>query len=171
MSTKDTVKTKGTAMEKSKSESLFPLSFSSFEDIDHIFEDYFNRNWLRQFRPNLVHMNDLWGTYEMHAPSMDVIDKENELLIRVELPGVDKKDLDVSVTDNILTIKGSSSFEAKEQKDNYYSSEIKKGSFSRSVTLPTNVDGTNMKANLKNGLLELSMPKTKKTKRKSIKVN
>ena len=116
-------------------------------------------------------MEDLWGTYEMHSPRMDMIDRDNEILIQVELPGVDKKDLDVSVTDNILTVKGTSGFESKEEKDEYYHSEIKKGAFSRSLTLPANVDSTKINANLKNGLLELTIPKTAKTKRKSIKVS
>jgi HSP20 family protein len=170
MTTKNILKTQESAMEKPKSGSLFPESLSSFQDIDNIFEDYLNRNWFRSIRPRLASMSDLWGTYEMHAPSMDVVDKDDEVLIRVEVPGVDKKDLDVSVTDNILTVKGKSNFETKEEKDNYYRSEIRKGSFSRSLSLPANVDGTNINASMKNGLLELTIPKTKKTKPKSIKV-
>lgn len=148
-----------------------PLGLSSFTDIDRLFDEYFDRSWLRPLRSRSKRMDDLWGTYEMRSPSMDMIDKDNEIILHIELPGVDKKDLDVSVADNILTVKGTSSFESKENKDDYYHSEIKKGSFSRSLSLPSNVDSTKIKANLKDGMLELSIPKTTKTSRKSIKVS
>jgi len=162
--------TKGTKIEKSGADTS-PLSLSSFKDIDRMFDDYFNRSWLRPLRSRSDRMEDLWGTYEMRSPSMDMIDKDNEIILHVELPGVDKKDLDVTVADNILTVKGTSNFESKEDKDDYYHSEIKKGSFSRSLSLPSNVDSTKIKANLKDGMLELSIPKTNKTTRKSIKVS
>ncbi|MCK5432288.1 MAG: Hsp20/alpha crystallin family protein [Gammaproteobacteria bacterium] len=152
------------------SEQLFPFGLTSFEEIDNILNGYFNRNWLRSFRSDTTRLDDLWGTYEMRSPSMDIIDNENEIIYRAELPGVDKKDLDVSVSENLLTIKGSSKMESEEEKGNYHSSEIRKGSFSRSVSLPNNVDSSKIKANFKNGLLELSIPKVAKTSRKTIKV-
>ena len=124
MATKNVTKIKNTEMEKSSGGTVFPLSLSSFEDIERMFDQYFNSKWFNL--PRLEKTHDLWGTYEMHSPRMDMIDKDDEILIRVELPGVDKKDLDVSVVDNILTIKGTSSFESKEKKDAYYKSEIKK---------------------------------------------
>ena len=171
MATKNKEKTtKDTKLEKSGSDT-FPLTLSSFGDIDRLFDQYFNRSWLRPIRSRTERMEDLWGTYEMRSPSMDMIDKDNEIILHVELPGVDKKDLDVTVADNILTVKGTSSYESKEDKDNYYHTEIKKGSFSRSLSLPSNVDSTKIKANLKDGMLELSIPKTSKTNRKSVTVN
>ena len=161
---------KNTNLTRPNPESFFPTSLTSFNDIDRIFNDYFNRNWLRSFRPDLNRMSDLWGTYEMRSPNMDIIDREKEILVRAELPGVNKKDLDISVTDNLLVIKGISSYETKTEKEEYFSSEIKKGSFSRSIALPANVDTSKIKANFNNGLLELTIPKSSTSKKQSIKV-
>ncbi len=101
---------------------------------------------------------------------MDVIDRDKDVLFRAELPGVDKKDLDVSVHDNMLTIKGESQYESSKEQDEYYSSEIKKGSFARSLMLPPNVDSNNISAEFKNGLLEVTLPKTGTSKRQNVKV-
>jgi len=156
-------------VEKTGTEQLFPYGLAPFDEIDRVFGEYFNRNWLRPLRGTRI--DDLWGTYEMRSPSMDMIDNDDEIIFRAELPGVNRKDLDVSVSDNILTIKGTSEKESEKEKDNYYSSEIRKGSFCRSVSLPSNVDSSKIKAEFKNGLLELSIPKVAKTSRKAIKVS
>ncbi len=172
MATKSETKSgKNTDLTRPNPENFFPTDFNSFADIDRLFNEYFDRNFLRSLRPNLTRMSDLWGTYEMRSPNMDIIDRDNEILVRAELPGVDKKDLDISVMDNILVLKGNSSYESKKEKDEYFSAEIKKGSFSRTITLPANVDTAKIKANFNNGLLELSIPKTSKSKKKSIKVS
>lgn len=162
---------KNAEVTKSSPEHLFPMGLSSLDDMDRIFDEYFNRNLLRSLIPNFSRIHDLWGTYEMRSPSIDIIDREKDILIRAELPGVDKKDLDVSVSDNLLVIKGTSKYESSNEKNDYYNSEIKKGTFSRSLSLPSNVDATKIKASLNNGLLELTIPKIGKTKRKTIKVS
>ena len=161
---------KKTGLSKPNPESFSPLEVTPFTDIDRVFDEYFNRNWLRSLQPKFSRMNDLWGTFEMHSPNMDVIDRDKDILIRAELPGVEKKDIDISVTDNMITIKGESKYESKTKKDEYYSSEIKKGSFSRTVMLPTNIDSSKIKADLNNGLLEVAIPKTGKSKKVSVKV-
>ena len=150
---------------------LLSRGLAPFEEIERLFDDYFHRNWLRSFRPEFPGLRDLWGTYEMHSPSMDIVDRDKEIVVRAELPGVDKKDLDVSVSDDVLTIKASSSMEAKEEKENYYRSEIRKGAFSRSVGLPADVDSSKIEAVFKNGVLELKIPKTAKSKAKKVKVS
>lgn len=157
-------------VKKVQPEAILSRELTPFEDIERLFDDYFNRNWLRSFRSPFSRLEDLWGTYEMHSPNMDIIDRDNEVLVRAELPGVDKKDLDISVSENVLTIKGTSSAESTEEKGNYYRSECKKGSFSRSMSLPADVDSSKIKASFNNGLLELTIPKLAKSKRKRIKV-
>ncbi len=156
---------------KTGSERLFPFGLTSFDEIDRIFDEYFNRNWLHSFPANKTRMDDLWGTYEMRSPCMDMIDKDDEVIYRAELPGVDKKDLDVSVSGNLLTIKGTSEKQSEKEGDHYYSSEIRKGSFCRSVSLPDNVDSSKIKADFKNGFLVLYIPKFAKASRKTIKVS
>jgi HSP20 family protein len=104
-------------------------------------------------------------------PKVDVVERDNEIVVRAEVPGVDKKDLDVSVSDNAVTIKGSTRHEEKEEKGDYYHHEISTGTFSRMVSLPANVDGSKAKADFKDGVLELTIPKVGQSKRHSIKLD
>lgn len=172
MATKNLEKSaKKEVKEKSSLERLFPLGLAPLSDLDHIFDEYFNRNWLRGFRPGFSRSEDLWGTYEMRPPRVDVIDRDDAVVIRAELPGVEKKDLDVSVSDNVLTIRGVSQQERKDEKEDYYSRETRSGSFCRSMNLPNNVNSGKIEANFKNGLLELTMPKMAKSSKTTIKVS
>ena len=103
-------------------------------------------------------------------PRVDIVERDDELVVKAELPGVDKKDLDVSVTENAVTIKGSTSHEEKEEKGDYYRCEISSGAYSRTLALPSDVEADKAKANFKDGVLELTLPKLKKAKRHTIKV-
>ena len=123
------------------------------------------------FQPEYNRLTDLWGTFEMHTPKIDVIDRDIEVIVRVELPGVEKNDVDVSISGDILTVKGTSGKELTEEKGDYYRSEIKKGSISRTITLPAGVDSSKADAKFRDGLLELSFPKASTSKRKTIKVS
>ncbi|MCP3669264.1 MAG: Hsp20/alpha crystallin family protein [Gammaproteobacteria bacterium] len=104
---------------------------------------------------------------EGKVPCVDVIDRKGEVVICAEIPGVEKRDLDVSVMDTSVTIEGTTSHE---EKDDYYRSEIAKGSFSRTVVLPENVDAAKARADFKDGVLELIVPKVEVSKRHSIKL-
>jgi HSP20 family protein len=103
-------------------------------------------------------------------PKVDVVDHETEVVVKAELPGVQKDDIDVSVTDNSVTIKGSTSHEEKEEKGNYYRREISRGSFSRTVALPSDVDADKARASFNDGILVLTIPKMEKSHRKSVTV-
>lgn len=143
---------------------------SLYEEFDRLFDNYFNRRWPSLFGPE-TRLEDLWGTYEMRSPSMDVVDRDNEVVVRVELPGVDKKDIDVSISNDTLTVKGTTGKELTEEKGNYYRSEIKKGAISRTITLPQGIDSSRTDAKFKDGVLELTIPKAASSKRKTIKVS
>jgi HSP20 family protein len=99
-----------------------------------------------------------------------VIDRDEEIMLRAELPGVEKKDLDVSITDNTVTIKAISSTEEKEEKGDYYRCEISRGSFARTIALPSNVESDKAVASFKEGILELTLPKVEKSQRRRINV-
>jgi len=99
-------------------------------------------------------------------PHMDIIEKDKEIVLRAELPGVEKKDLDVSMTDHTITIKGTTNYEEKEEKGDYYRAEIAHGEFCRTVLLPGDVDVENVSSSFKNGLLEVHVPKLEKESRK-----
>jgi HSP20 family protein len=101
---------------------------------------------------------------------VDVIDRDTEVVVRAELPGITKDDLDVSLSDNTLTIRASTQHEKKEEKGHYYRREMSRGEFQRSLRLPANVEGDKTKASFKDGILELVVPKAASSKRQTIKV-
>lgn len=143
-------------------------AMSPFEELDRLLDNLSLRGWMRPMRMDWPGWGEMPLPLEGRMPRVDVVDREADVLVRAELPGVDKKDLEVSVTDNTVTIKGSTRHEEKEQKGDYYRSEISRGSFSRSVVLPAIVDGTQGSATFKDGVLELALPKLEKTKRRNI---
>lgn len=105
------------------------------------------------------------------TPRVDVVEDEHAYHLHAELPGLDKKDIDVSVENGVLTLSGERKFEKKEEKDDgyrYY--ERSYGSFCRSFRLPEHVDPNAIKATHKNGVLELTLPKSEKAKPKQIEV-
>lgn len=94
------------------------------------------------------------------SPSVDAVDKDDSYEIRVELPGVSEKDVEVSVENNTLTIKGEKRSEQEEKDKNYYFSERRYGSFQRSFRLPEDVSDDKIHANYKDGVLTLHLPKS-----------
>jgi HSP20 family protein len=97
-------------------------------------------------------------------PTVDVSETENDFEIRAELPGVSENDVNVSVTDNRLTVKGEKRQEAETDGKNYHRVERRYGSFQRSFTLPRNVEASNIKAGFNDGVLTLSIPKPEAAK-------
>jgi HSP20 family protein len=141
-----------------------------FTDMERLFDEYFSRGWMHPFRWSRPTWGDVPMPFEGKLPRVDVIDREDEIFVKAELPGVDKEDLDVSVTDNAVSIKGSTRHEEKEENGDYYRSEISSGSFSRVVPLPAEVDATQASSKFRNGVLELNLPKLRKARRHTIKV-
>ena len=146
-------------------------TLNPFEEMDRLFENYFTRGWLHPFRWTRPSWGDLPMPFEGKLPRVDVVDREDEVIVKAEVPGVDKKDLDISVTENTVSIKGSTSHEEKEEQGDYYRCEISSGSFSRVVPLPADVDAEQAKSKFKDGVLELTLPKVKKAKRHTVKVD
>jgi len=146
-------------------------ALSPFEEMDRMFDDYFSRGWLSPFRFEWPSHRKLAAPFEGKTPHVDLIENEDEVVIKAEMPGVDKKDLDISLTANTVTIKGATSHEEKEEKGDYYRREISRGSYSRTLSLPVEVDEEKARAKLKDGYLELVLPKSKKAKKRTIKVD
>jgi HSP20 family protein len=105
------------------------------------------------------------------APTVDIYETENELVLKVDLPGIDEKDLDVRVENNMLTIRGERKFEEKVKEDNYLRIERSYGSFSRSFSLPTTVNTEAINAQYTNGVLTVELAKRAESKPKQVKVN
>jgi HSP20 family protein len=138
-----------------------------FDDMERWFDDVFSRRWLRPWRWE----GRLPEAFSRSMPKVDVVDRPNEVVVRAEVPGVDKKDIEVSVSGNMLTIRGESRKEVKEEKGDYFRAELTRGSFSRTLALPAEVDDSKTKASMKDGMLELTLPKVEKAKRRSIKID
>jgi HSP20 family protein len=142
--------------------------FSPFEEMEHWFGGAFPARWRRRFRGGWPSWDELPAVFEGRMPSVDVIDRDDEILVRAETPGVDKKDLDVSVTEDSVCIKGSVQHEEEEEKGEYYRRETTSGLFTRTVGLPSEVDTTKVKAKFKDSVLEMTLPKLKQSKRQKV---
>ena len=145
-------------------------ALSPFEEMDRMFDQFLRRGWMRPWRMEWPSFPEM-ALPEMKLPKVDVVDREGEVVVKAEVPGVDKKDLDITVGEDSVTIKGSTRHEEKEEKGDYYRCEISRGSFSRTVALPATVDGSRARADFKDGMLELTLPKVEKAKRHSVKVD
>lgn len=145
-------------------------ALTPFEEIERWFDDLFSRRGLLPFERGWPTFPELRSPLEGRWPRVDVIDRDTEVVVRAELPGISKDDLDVSLTEDALTIKTSTKREEKEEKGEYYRHELTRGELQRILTLPAVVKGEEAKASFKDGILELILPKAEKAKRLSIKV-
>ena len=105
------------------------------------------------------------------APAVDVYEDEHNVTLKIEVPGVDEKDIDIQVENNILTVHGERKFEKEEKEENYRRIERQYGSFTRSFTLPSTVDADKVTANYEKGVLKITLAKKAEAKPKQIKVN
>lgn len=161
-------KAKGTEVEVRKSSPARALS--PFEEMDRMFESMLPRGWMRPMweRPA---WGEMMAGMEARFPKMDVLDKEEEIVVRAELPGLTKDELDITLMGDSLTIKGQTRHEKKEEeKGRYHRREISSESFERCITLPAAVDAARAKSSFKDGVLELTLPKLEKVKQHKITV-
>jgi len=117
--------------------------------------------------------NDLWdrNLERTWSPRVDIVEEKDAYKVHADLPGLEKKDIGVTVENGVLTISGERKFERKEKnKDSYEYFERRYGSFSRAFKLPELVDPTNIEANYRGGVLEVTLPKAEKAKPKHVEV-
>ncbi len=151
---------KGEKAEK-KGGSLIP--WSRERDIEQMFENFFER------RPHL------WWPWrsagmEITTPTVDLYEEKDDIVVKAELPGLEKDNIEVDLSDNRLTIRGEKKQEEEVKRENYYRSERSYGSFSRTLELPSEVQTDKVKAAFKNGVLEIRLPKTEEAKKKPTKI-
>lgn len=104
-------------------------------------------------------------------PAVDIYDEKDHIVIKAEIPGVDKKDITVDIKDRVLTLKGERSSDNEEKKDNFYRRERTFGKFERSFSLPAQVDLDKVKADYKDGILKIEIPKPEGQKPKQITIH
>ena len=139
------------------------------QEVEKAFERFFRGGWL----PSLKEMPPfpaIRETLESRLPKVDIIDRDDQIIVNAELPGVKKADVDVSVSSDTLTIKATSSREEKVEEDDYHRQEISRGFFSRTVKLPAAIDAGQSNASFEDGMLTVTLPKSEVAKRQSIEI-
>lgn len=141
-----------------------------YEEFERFLDRLMVRNWPAPFNWEAPVWGDLMAPMDARIPSIDVLDRDDHLLVRAEVPGVNKDDLDVSISDDVLTIKGETKREDKQETGNYFRHEISRTAFARSVTLPVAVDADKISAALTDGVLEVTIGKAEAAKRRNVEV-
>ncbi len=131
------------------------------ERINRLFEDSLSRPRGRE-EPTVP---GVW------SPQVDIFETDDSIVLKAELPGIDKKDVTIELKDNTISLSGERKFEKKIKEENYHRVERSYGTFSRSFTLPSNIVKDKIKAEMVDGVLEISLPKTQESKPTQIKVN
>ena len=141
-----------------------PLTHS----MEEFFEDFPPRRWMETFEP----FGWKWpvGIDYERAFRLDVIDHDKEFVVRAELPGVEKEDVKVEIMGERLMIEAERKFEEEEEKENFYRHELGYGKLMRTVALPDEVDADNVHAELKEGILSISLPKIRVAEKHTVKV-
>lgn len=111
------------------------------------------------------------STLTAWAPTVDIYETENELVVKADLPDLSEKDIDVRVENNMLTIRGERKFDQTVKEDKFLRVEGAYGAFSRSFSLPNTVNTEGVQASYKNGVLKVELPKRAESKPKQVKVN
>jgi len=135
-------------------------------DMERMIEEFFGRR-MRPWWPEKWFRNE---GMEPTTPAVDFYEEKDEIVVKAELPGLDKNNIEVNLTNHTLTIKGEKRKEEEVKEKNYYRSERSYGSFVRTLELPTDVHADRVKATFKDGVLEVRLPKTEEAKKKEIKV-
>ncbi len=131
--------------------------------MNRLFESFAGRTSLLPFEEEL-------GAWEF-GPPVDIIEDDQKLQFKVEVPGIEEKDIHVEVENNVLTVRGERKLEKDIKEENFRRMERHYGAFARSFTLPPSVDAEKIEANYNNGILAIQMPKRAEAKPKQIKVN
>jgi HSP20 family protein len=156
--------------------SASPMVQHPIFDVERAFDRFFGRGfpslWRGRDFPTIDSLlgDNLFELGGQRLPNLDVVDRNDEVLVRAEVPGVEKKDLNITLTDNILTIKGESRSEQKTEEGDYHKREISSSSFARTLTLPATVDASKAVASLKDGVLDITLPKVESSKKRKIAV-
>jgi HSP20 family protein len=139
--------------------------FRELESFDRRIGRVFNRSAFPSFWSGIENIHEHW------RPVVDVYENENSVVLKADLPGVEKDHVEVDIKDHLLTIKGERSDEKEVKEENYHRKERFFGKFHRSFTLPEQVDPDKITAEFKDGVLKVEIPKPEETKPKQITVH
>jgi HSP20 family protein len=132
-------------------------------DMNQLFDDFWGGSWLTPY-------GESEREWSMFSPHVDVVETDTEVKVQAELPGLEEKDFEVSVSQDALTIRGEKKQEKEEKGRNYFRTERSYGLFQRAIPLPRNVDADRVSAEFSKGVLTISLPKvaTKEDRKKVV---
>jgi HSP20 family protein len=145
------------------------VRWEPFRDLLSL-QERMNRMFNEQYR-GAGAAEDEWALGGSWAPAVDIYEQGSDIVLKAELPGVDPKDVDIRLENNVLSLRGQRKFENEVKKENYHRVERSYGTFSRSFTLPSVVDQNAIKAEFKDGILKVVLPKREEAKPKQISVS
>lgn len=128
------------------------------DEVNKVFDSFFGT-------PAMSGREDVW------TPDVDIIEDKDSITVNVDIPGMKKDDIKVSVHDQSLTIRGERRYEKEDKDKNYHRTERMYGAFSRTFSLPSTVEGDKIKANYKDGVLKIELPKVEEVKPKEIPIS
>jgi HSP20 family protein len=146
------------------------VRFEPFRD-QVTFQDRLSRIFDDAFRASRGASEEEWALGGSWAPSVDIYEHDGNLVLKAELPGIDPKDVDARVENNVLTLSGERKLDNEVKKESYHRVERSYGAFSRSFTLPNVVDTDKIKAEFKDGVLRLVLPKKEEAKPRQISIS
>jgi HSP20 family protein len=163
---------KAEAKETTKQEALVPTrplfpAMPFDREIDRLFDEFRRSMWPELWRPARA---GLFSTLDMGVPSVDVYEEDDAVIVKAELPGLQREDVEIGLTESSLTIRGEKKREEETKEKDYYRSERQYGSFVRTVQLPAEVQSEKATAKFKDGVLQITLPKAEAAKRRSFRV-
>lgn len=141
------------------------IKYDPFRDLRSL-QDEMNRLFSSSF-PRLSNQEEMSAGW---SPSVDIYESETQVILEAELPGMKREDFDLSIENNIITLKGERRFEKKDEGDNYHRVERAYGSFTRSFNLPRTISTEDIKAEYKNGILTVTLQKKEEAKARKIEI-
>jgi HSP20 family protein len=139
--------------------------------MEHWFDEFGRRGWLHPLTWEWPRAMEAMAPFEGRMPKVDLIDREEEIIVRAELPGITRNEVEVTLTEGSVTIEAhTEKEEKKEEEGKYYRREMSRGDFRRTLSLPVAVDEHKSKARFTDGILELTLPKLEKTPKRTIRV-
>jgi len=142
------------------------VRWDPFRDLEALQEDV-----SRLFQESISRPRREAPAARVWAPAVDVVEDQDKILVKAELPGIKKEDIDIELTGDTLTVRGERKFESEEKKENYVRVERTYGRFQRTFTIGIPVKADGVKAAYKDGILEVTIPKSEQTKPKKVDIS
>lgn len=146
------------------------VRWDPFRDLVTL-QERMNRMFDESYRGVARGSEEEWALGGSWAPAVDIYEQGNDIVLKAELPGVDPKDVDIRVENNVLTLRGERRFDSEVKRESYHRVERAYGAFARSFTLPSVVDTAHIKAEYRDGVLQVTLPKREEAKPKQIQIS